>query len=143
MKLLMLIVDEAAMEQKVEIDADYLAGEIEKTGRVAVYGINFATGKADITPDSAKVLGEIGNLLARKPDWRLRIEGHTDNVGNPKSNQDLSDRRAQAVKAWLTSKQGVKPERLETKGFGDTKPVADNQTEAGRAKNRRVELVKL
>ena len=141
--VLTMVVDVAEMEQKVEIDADYLAGEIEKTGRVSVYGINFATGKADITPDSAKVLGEIGNLLARKPDWRLRIEGHTDNVGNAKSNQDLSDRRAQAVKAWLTSKQGVKPERLETKGFGDTKPVADNQTEAGRAKNRRVELVKL
>jgi outer membrane protein OmpA-like peptidoglycan-associated protein len=138
-----LVVDVAAMGQKVEIDADYLAGEIDKTGRVAVYGINFATGKADITADSAKVLAEIGSLLARKPDWRLRVEGHTDNVGSAKSNQELSGKRAQAVKAWLGSKHGVPPERLETQGFGDTKPVADNKTDEGRAKNRRVELVKL
>jgi len=138
-----MVVDVAAMGQKVEIDADYLAGEIDKTGRVAVYGINFATGKADITADSAKVLAEIGSLLARKPDWRLRVEGHTDNVGSAKSNQELSGKRAQAVKAWLGSKHGVPPERLETQGFGDTKPVADNKTDEGRAKNRRVELVKL
>ncbi len=140
---LVRVVEAQAMEQKVEVDADYLAGEIEKTGRVSVYGINFATGKADITPDSAKVLDEIGSLLARRPDWRLRVEGHTDNVGSAKSNQELSDRRAQSVKAWLTSKNGVKPARLETAGLGDTRPVADNATEAGRAKNRRVELVKL
>jgi OOP family OmpA-OmpF porin len=138
-----LVVDAAAMEQKVEIDADYLAGEIDKTGRVAVYGINFATGKADITADSARVLAEIGSLLARRPDLRLRIEGHTDNVGNAKSNQELSNKRAQSVKAWLGTKHGVKPERLETQGLGDSKPVADNKTEEGRAKNRRVELVKL
>jgi outer membrane protein OmpA-like peptidoglycan-associated protein len=141
--VLTVVVDVAEMEQKVEIDADYLAGEIEKSGHVAVYGINFATGKADISADSARVLAEIGNLLARKPDWRLRIEGHTDNVGNAKANQELSDKRAQAVKAWLGAKHGVKPERLETQGFGDTKPVADNKTDEGRGKNRRVELVKL
>jgi OOP family OmpA-OmpF porin len=138
-----MVVDAAAMEQKVEIDADYLAGEIDKSGRVAVYGINFATGKADITADSARILAEIGNLLARRPDLRLRIEGHTDNVGNAKSNLELSNKRAQSVKAWLGSKHGVKPERLETQGLGDSKPVADNKTEEGRAKNRRVELVKL
>jgi hypothetical protein len=67
-----MVVDVAAMEQKVEIDAAYMAAEIEKTGRVAVHGIHFANGKADITPDSANVLAEIGSLLARRPDWRFR-----------------------------------------------------------------------
>jgi OOP family OmpA-OmpF porin len=138
-----MVVDVAPMAQKVEIDADGLAGEIEKTGHVAIYGITFATGKADISPDSAKVLAEIGNLMARRPDWRLRIEGHTDNVGNAKSNQELSSKRAQSVKAWLGAKQSVKAERLETQGFGDTKPVSDNKTDEGRKRNRRVELVKL
>jgi OOP family OmpA-OmpF porin len=137
-----VVVDVAPMEQKVEIDAGYLAGEIEKAGRVAVYGIHFATGKADITSDSAKVLAEIGNLLASKPDWRLRIEGHTDNVGSAKSNLELSGKRAQAVKAWLVSKHGVKADRLDTQGFGDEKPIADNGSDEGKAKNRRVELVK-
>jgi len=138
-----LVVDVAPMEQKVEIDADYLAGEIEKSGHVAVYGIQFATGKADISADSAKVLSEIGGLLAKRPTWRLRVEGHTDSVGSAKANQELSARRAQAVKAWLGARHGVKPERLETQGLGDARPVADNKTEEGRARNRRVELVKL
>jgi len=138
-----VVVDAAPMEQKVEIDADYLAGEIETSGRVAVYGIQFATGKADIGAGSAKILAEIGSLLARRPDWRLRIEGHTDNIGGAQSNLELSGKRAQAVKAWLSAQHGVKPERLETQGFGDARPVADNQAEEGRAKNRRVELVKL
>jgi len=137
------VVDTQEMEQKVEIDADYLAGEIEKAGRVAVYGINFATGKADITADSAKILSEIGALLAKKADWRFRIEGHTDNMGGAKANLDLSNRRAQAVKAWLVSTHGVQADRLTTQGLGDTQPIADNKTEEGKAKNRRVELVKL
>jgi OOP family OmpA-OmpF porin len=138
-----LVVDEQAMEQKLAIDADYLAGELEKSGHVAVYGINFVTGKSDISVDSAKVLAEIGALLAKKPDWRFRIEGHTDDVGNANSNLDLSGRRAQAVKSWLVEKHGVKPDRLTTQGLGASKPVAGNETQDGKAKNRRVELVRL
>lgn len=136
------VVETQAMEQKVEIDADYLAGEIEKTGRVAVYGINFATGKADITADSAKVLAEIASLIAKRTDWRLQIEGHTDDGGNAKANLDLSNRRAQAVKEWLVTKHGAAADRLTTQGFGATKPVGDNKTDEGKAQNRRVELVK-
>ena len=137
-----MVVETQAMEQKVEINAGTMAEEIEKTGRVALYGINFATGKADITPDSARTLAEIGALLAAKPEWKLRIEGHTDNVGAPKTNLELSERRAAAVKDWLMAKHGVKADRLATLGLGDTQPVADNKTGEGRTKNRRVELVK-
>jgi outer membrane protein OmpA-like peptidoglycan-associated protein len=137
------VIETQAMQQKVEITADFMAEEIEKTGRIALYGINFATGKADITPDSAVTLEQIAELLQKKPGWKIRIEGHTDTVGNAKANLDLSVRRAQAVKQYLVEKQGVAGNRLTTDGLGGEKPVADNKSEDGRAKNRRVELVKL
>ena len=75
-------------------------------------------------------------------DLKLRVEGHTDNVGAAAANQALSEKRAQAVKAWLVN-HGVGTDRLVAKGLGDTKPVEDNSTDEGRAKNRRVELAKL
>lgn len=141
---LTLVVETKNMEQLVEVaSADFMAEQIAKTGRVALYGITFATGKSDITPDSAKELEQIGNLLAQKPDWKLRVEGHTDNVGNAKANLELSKKRAAAVKDWLVKKHGVSAARLLTEGYGDTKPVADNGSDDGRAKNRRVELAKL
>jgi outer membrane protein OmpA-like peptidoglycan-associated protein len=137
------VVETQAMSQKVEITADFLAEEIEKSGRVAVRDILFATGKADISPESEKTLEQIGALLRNRPGWRLRIEGHTDNVGNAKANLELSRKRGESVKAWLVAKHGAQASRLETAGFGDTKAVAENKTEEGRALNRRVELVKL
>jgi OOP family OmpA-OmpF porin len=85
-----IVVEKTAMEQVVEIDADGMMAEIQKTGRVALYGIHSATGKADITPDSARMLAQIAEVLAKQPGWKLRVEGHTDNVGKPKVNQDLS-----------------------------------------------------
>ena len=135
------IVELKAMEQKLEANADAWFEEISKSGRVAVHGINFDTGKATIRPDSAKVLGEILKLANAHADLRLTIEGHTDNVGNAAANRKLSEERANAVKAWLVGK-GVKAERLATVGFGDAKPIADNSGEDGRARNRRVELVR-
>ena len=75
------------------------------------------------------------------PDTRILVEGHTDNVGNPVSNQQLSEKRAQSVKDWLVISSNVPEGRFEVKGFGDTKPIADNQTEDGKAKNRRVEII--
>ena len=131
------IVTVQEMKQEVTADASSLSSEIEKTGRVAVYGITFDTGKATILPASEQVLGEIAKLLQNSPDLKLRVEGHTDNQGTAASNQVLSERRAKAVVAWLTA-HGIDASRLTAQGFGQTKPVADNSTDEGRAKNRRV-----
>jgi outer membrane protein OmpA-like peptidoglycan-associated protein len=87
-------------------------------------------------------LGEIVKLMQQNPSLKLRVEGHTDNQGNAAANQALSEKRAQAVVAWLTGK-GISASRLVAKGFGAGKPMADNNTEDGRAKNRRVELAKM
>jgi len=106
-----------------------------------VYGIHFDTGKATILADSGQILGEIVKLLQQNPDLKLRVEGHTDNQGNAAANQALSEKRAQSVLAWLTA-HGIPAARLTAKGLGQTQPVADNGTEDGRAKNRRVELAK-
>ncbi len=135
------IVTEKEMKQEVTADASSLSNEINKSGHVAVYGIHFDTGKATILPDSEATLGEIVKLLQQDADLKLRVEGHTDNQGNAAANQALSEKRAQAVVAWLTA-HGVAANRLTAKGFGQAKPIEDNGTEDGRAKNRRVELVK-
>lgn len=139
----LIVVDQAAMEQKVEVDAAAMQKEIEANGRIALYGINCATGKADIGAESSKVLAQIGALLKAKPEWKLRVEGHTDNVGKSKDNLDLSKRRAAAVVAWLVKNQAVAAARLTSEGFGDSKPLAANDSDEGKAKNRRVELTKL
>jgi len=135
------IVTEKQMQQEVAADASSLGDEINKSGHVAVYGIHFDTGKATIQADSEKILGEIVKLLQENADLKLRVEGHTDNQGNAAGNQTLSDRRAQAVVAWVAG-HGINAGRLTAKGLGQTQPVADNSSEEGRAKNRRVELVK-
>lgn len=135
------IVEVAAMEQKVEMSASEMMDALNKDGFLALYGILFDTGKDTIKPESEPLLAEIVSLLTNNASLKLSVEGHTDNVGNPKANQTLSQKRAESVKKWLAGK-GVDGKRLETKGWGDTKPVADNRSEDGRSKNRRVELVK-
>lgn len=135
------VVKVGTMTQEVTADAASMGAEIDKSGHVAVYGINFETGKAAILPESEPVLAEVQKLLETRPDLKLRIEGHTDNTGSQTVNQTLSQKRAGAVAAWLVA-HGIDADRLTSKGFADTKPVADNSTEEGRAKNRRVELVK-
>jgi outer membrane protein OmpA-like peptidoglycan-associated protein len=106
-----------------------------------VYGIYFASGKADLTPESGAALTAIGDLLARNPALALHVVGHTDNVGELAANLDLSSRRAAAVVAALMREHGVAATRLEPHGVGPLAPVGSNATEEGRARNRRVELV--
>lgn len=130
------------MKQEVTADASSIADELNKSGHIALYGIHFDTGKSTILPDSESLLGEIAKMLKENADVKLSVEGHTDNVGGATANQALSEKRAQAVVAWLTA-HGVESSRLKAKGWGQSKPVADNGSEDGKAKNRRVELVKM
>ena len=129
------------MEQQMSASAQAMSDAIAKSGRLDVYGITFATGQAAITAASDAVLNDVLAVLAANPDWRLRIEGHTDNVGDKAANMKLSTARAAAVAAWLTGK-GIAAGRLTTAGLGDTQPVGENTTEGGRARNRRVVLIK-
>jgi outer membrane protein OmpA-like peptidoglycan-associated protein len=115
---------------------------IDADGRVATQGILFATASDRLRPESTPTLTEIVKMMGEHGDLRLRIEGHTDSVGDDAANQSLSDRRAAAVKAYLIE-HGVDAGRLESAGMGETKPVAGNDTPEGRQTNRRVELVKL
>jgi len=135
------VVEVAAMEQKVEVSASEMMDALNRDGFIALYGILFDTGKDAIKPESEPLLAEIVTLLQTNKDLKLSVEGHTDNVGNAKANQALSQKRAESVKKFLEGK-GVEGKRLQTKGWGDGKPVSDNRTEDGRSKNRRVELVK-
>ena len=130
-----------AMTQEMSATAQAMSDAIAKSGKLDVYGITFATGQAAITLQSDAVLSDLLAVLNANADWRLRIEGHTDNVGDKAANLKLSNARAGAVVAWLTGK-GIAAGRLSTAGLGDTQPVADNATEDGRAKNRRVVLIK-
>ena len=115
---------------------------LSKLCRVEVPGIYFDFDRATLNPQSTPALTAIADLLRRQPQWRLSIEGHTDNIGSDSYNQDLSTRRAAAVKEALVRDFAVVPERLSSAGFGERRPVEPNETIAGRARNRRVELVR-
>ncbi len=135
------IIEVAQMEQQLELGASEMLDALNKDGFVALHGILFDTGKDTIQPASEPLLAEIVKLLKDNPGLKLSVEGHTDNVGQAKANQELSQKRAERVKKSLAGK-GIDGKRLEAKGWGDTKPVGDNRKEDGRAQNRRVELVK-
>jgi outer membrane protein OmpA-like peptidoglycan-associated protein len=136
------VVEEAAMEQKVEFTAAELASALASTGSVALHNILFDTGKATIKPESAAALAPVGELLKSDPSLKLEIQGHTDNVGQAAANLKLSQDRAAAVRTYLVQTFAIAATRLTSTGFGDTKPVAPNTTDEGKAQNRRVELVK-
>jgi fibro-slime domain-containing protein len=125
------------------LTAAQMRAQLQKTGRFTLRDIHFAFNKTDITPDSAKVLGEVGKLLGSDPSLRLSIEGHTDNIGSEDYNVDLSQRRAAAVKTYLVAHARVASDRLRTAGYGFSRPVASNATAKGQALNRRVEFVKI
>jgi len=105
-------------------------------------GVNFETNKADITPDSVATLEKVAASLKDWPDVKVEIGGHTDSSGAAAHNLELSQRRAEAVKNYLEAK-GIDGSRLKAKGYGETKPIADNKTAEGKAKNRRVELTRI
>ena len=125
----------------VTVNAAALGGDITRSGHAAVYGIYFDNAKAVVKPESDAALKEIAKLLQQTPALKILVVGHTDNAGSLASNMDLSKRRADAVVAALTTKYGVASARLVAQGAGPLAPVSSNNTEDGRAKNRRVELV--
>ena len=140
--VLVVRVQPAAREQNmVALSAKEMGDALTTTGRVALYGIFFDTGKADIKPESKAALTEIANLMKSQPQLKLHVVGHTDSQGSIESNVDLSKRRALAIKAALASQYGVADTRTSAHGVAHLAPVASNSDDAGRAKNRRVELV--
>ncbi len=131
-------VEVEAMAQVVSANA--MLDALNKDGFIALY-INFDTGKSDLKADGEATVKEIAAMLKGAPDLKISIEGHTDNVGTAASNQKLSESRAKAVMDAIV-KGGISGNRLNSKGLGQTTPIADNRTDEGKAKNRRVELVK-
>ncbi|HEV8629020.1 MAG TPA: OmpA family protein [Thermoanaerobaculia bacterium] len=115
---------ETALEVKVDLPADVL----------------FDFDKADIRPDAADALGKLATIIGAYPHGKVELEGHTDAKGDDAYNQKLSERRAQSVARWL-AEHGVDAGRMTTRGWGESKPVADNTTDAGRQKNRRVQAI--
>lgn len=140
-KYILTIVQKAAMEQQMVASADAFANGLRTSGHITVEGILFDSGKAELKPESQRAIGEITKLLKTDATLKVFVVGHTDNVGGADANMKLSADRAQAVVQAL-QKGGIDASRLRSFGNGPYSPVASNDGESGRAKNRRVELVK-
>ncbi|OGL46049.1 MAG: hypothetical protein A2161_10135 [Candidatus Schekmanbacteria bacterium RBG_13_48_7] len=130
------------MEQYIEADAAALGNDIRSTGHVAVYGILFDTGKSTIKSESVNAIAEIAKLMKTDSTLKINIVGHTDNVGDVESNINLSRERGAAVLQSLVRDHGISATRLRSFGCRQFAPVVSNDTEEGRTKNRRIELVK-
>jgi len=133
---------EAMQTGQVGVNADELAQALAEDGKVRLDGIYFDTGLATLRPESRDALAQVAELMRRDPSLRLEIVGHTDSVGNATANLRLSESRALAVRSALVVEHGVPDRRLRSRGAGAAEPVAPNDSEAGRALNRRVELVR-
>jgi OmpA-OmpF porin, OOP family len=132
------VVQQGEMTQ--EITSNVMMDSLNANGHIAL-AINFDTGKATIKNESEPIIAQMVELMKGNPDLKVEIQGHTDNVGKADANKKLSQDRADAVKKALVD-AGIATARMTAAGYGDTKPVADNATDAGKARNRRVELVK-
>ncbi len=141
-QLTLVMVERQAMQQDVVANAAALQGGLAQAGHVEVPGIFFDSNKSEVKPESKPALEEIAKLLKANPSLRVWVVGHTDSVGGLDTNQKLSEARAGAVVKALVAEHGVSAARLKGYGVGPLSPVASNDTEEGRAKNRRVELVK-
>jgi len=136
------IIDEKPLVPVLSFGAEELKKVLDSEGRIAVYGINFAVDSDRLQLGAEKVLAEFVKLMTLYRDLKIEIQGHTDNTGVAQHNLDLSSRRAETVKKIMVL-YGIESSRLVSKGYGMTKPIESNDTEEGRAKNRRVELVKI
>lgn len=138
------VVETKAMEtDKIRVPtADEIAAAIASSGKIALYGILFDFDKAVVKSESKPQLDQIAALLKKDTALKLVVTGHTDNKGTAAYNLDLSKRRAEAVVAALTGEYGIAASRLQAQGKGSAEPLSGNDTEEGRAKNRRVELSK-
>lgn len=134
----MLIAEKEAMKQDIQANEMY---DKINSGDVLTLYINFELGKSVIKSESKNIIEELYKMLSSNPTLKIIIEGHTDNVGNSASNKSLSEQRATSVQNSLVNK-GISVDQIKTLGFGQDKPVADNSTEDGKAKNRRVEIKK-
>ena len=122
------------------VEHENVSATLRNSGRVTLQ-VHFASGKADITPGSESALNDAAQVLRDNPDWKIRVEGFTDSVGDEDSNLRLSNDRAEAVMKWLIE-HGIDRDRLTAKGYGAARPVASNSNEKGRRENRRVDLVR-
>lgn len=137
------VIESRAMDGgMLTVDADTLGRDLERDGRVALYGIQFDSDRDTLRPDSATQIAQIAELLAQDPGIAIRVVGHTDGRGTADYNVRLSQRRAARVVEALAREHRVEPGRMESTGVGAAEPLASNDTEAGRALNRRVEIVK-
>ncbi len=136
------IINEKPLVPVLSFGAEELKKALDSEGRIAVYGINFAVDSDRLQLGAEKVLAEFVKLMTLYPDLKIEIQGHTDNTGAAQHNLDLSDKRAETVKKFMVL-YSIESSRLVSKGIGMTKPIESNDTEEGRAKNRRVELAKI
>lgn len=143
-KVMQIIIEPKAMGTgQVLISAQALQGNLASEGRVALYGVYFDTGKANLKPESRPQLQEMAKLLAAQPALKVAIVGHTDSQGAVDANLQLSKQRAEAVREALQRDHGVAAQRLQVHGVGPYAPLATNRDEVGRGRNRRVELIEL
>ncbi len=138
----LFIIEKEEMAQEIVANAEAFSNDLKEIGHTAVYGIFFDTGQSVIKPESEAAMSEIAKLLKKEAGLKVNVVGHTDNAGNFDSNMRLSQARAEAVVNALVSKYGIAASRLKAYGVSSLAPVASNDTEEGKAKNRRVELVK-